>query len=70
MSKLRPIKFISKKTADGKYYYSIESSNGNNLNPADPQTEKKNVEKTVSSLILHIKAGAYEIIDETEIKKI
>lgn len=64
--KLKPIKFIKKVNADGKFYYTIESSNGNNLSPGDPQKKKGAVTSAIGSLINHIQAGAYEISDETK----
>lgn len=62
------LKFILKKSAKG-FFYSIESSNGNNLNPADPQKQKAKVKNAIKSLIIKVRAGDFTIVDETKAKK-
>lgn len=67
MAKSKPIKFIIRKGKKG-IYCSIVSSNGKNLNPADPQKSKRSVKNTIGSLCTHIAAGNYVVIDETKPK--
>jgi hypothetical protein len=65
---MKPIKFIIRQNNKG-FFCSIESSNGNNLNPADPQKEKRKVKNAIKSLKAHILAESTIIIDETVKKK-
>lgn len=54
-----------KKSKKG-FYFSIFSSNGKNLNPADPQERKRSVLRAINSLVGHIEAGQWEVIDTTK----